>query len=325
MEYHIEKLCMNYGDRKALQNFTYTFGTGVYGLIGPNGAGKTTLMQLMAGVFRPTSGSVSLDGKEYNTMSPSYAAYIGYLPQEIVMYPEFTVRQYLEYVAALKKVKSRSAVSACLKLANLEDRAKTRCHKLSGGMKRRLGIAQAVLGDPKVLILDEPTTGVDITERVRFRQIISELSADRAVIYSTHTSEDLELVAKEIILMKKGQIISAGPGSTLLAGMNGKVWESRMSQADFRRAQKERPGYSGGQCGAGWGRMRGAHLGGGTALRQCGAGARHPMRTCPSIPLPRALHRRRNPRSRRKRQSRERRRGPWGFLHTKEENCCAIP
>ena len=241
MEYHIEKLCMNYGDRKALQNFTYTFGTGVYGLIGPNGAGKTTLMQLMAGVFRPTSGSVSLDGKEYNTMSPSYAAYIGYLPQEIVMYPEFTVRQYLEYVAALKKVKSRSAVSACLKLANLEDRAKTRCHKLSGGMKRRLGIAQAVLGDPKVLILDEPTTGVDITERVRFRQIISELSADRAVIYSTHTSEDLELVAKEIILMKKGQIISAGPGSTLLAGMNGKVWESRMSQADFRRAQKERP------------------------------------------------------------------------------------
>lgn len=202
MEYHIEKLCMNYGDRKALQNFTYTFGTGVYGLIGPNGAGKTTLMQLMAGVFRPTSGSVSLDGKEYNTMSPSYAAYIGYLPQEIVMYPEFTVRQYLEYVAALKKVKSRSAVSACLKLANLEDRAKTRCHKLSGGMKRRLGIAQAVLGDPKVLILDEPTTGVDITERVRFRQIISELSADRAVIYSTHTSEDLELVAKEIILMK---------------------------------------------------------------------------------------------------------------------------
>ena len=232
---------MNYGRRKALQNFTYTFGTGVYGLIGPNGAGKTTLMQLMAGVFRPTSGKVFLDGKEFNTMSPAYAAYIGYLPQEIVMYPEFTVRQYLEYVAALKKVKSRSAVSACLKLANLEDRAKTRCHKLSGGMKRRLGIAQAVLGDPKVLILDEPTTGVDITERVRFRQIISELSADRAVIYSTHTSEDLELVAKEIILMKAGQIISAGSGSSLLAGMNGKVWESRMGQADFRRAQQERP------------------------------------------------------------------------------------
>lgn len=241
MEYHIENLCMNYGRRKALQNFTYTFGTGVYGLIGPNGAGKTTLMQLMAGVFRPTSGKVFLDGKEFNTMSPAYAAYIGYLPQEIVMYPEFTVRQYLEYVAALKKVKSRSAVSACLKLANLEDRAKTRCHKLSGGMKRRLGIAQAVLGDPKVLILDEPTTGVDITERVRFRQIISELSANRAVIYSTHTSEDLELVAKEIILMKEGQIIAAGSGSSLLAGMNGKVWESRMSQVDFRRAQQERP------------------------------------------------------------------------------------
>ena len=240
MNYRLEQLSMRYGKREALKDFTYSFGTGVYGLIGPNGAGKTTLMQLMAGVFRPATGRVFFDGEPYDTMSPRYAAHIGYLPQEIVMYPEFTVRQYLEYVAALKNVKDPNQIDHFLALVNLSDRAKTRCGKLSGGMKRRLGIAQAVLGYPRVLILDEPTTGVDITERVKFRQIISELSADRTVIYSTHTSEDLELVAKEIILMKKGAIVSAGPGAELLGDLVGKVWEIRLSAEEFRAAQQKR-------------------------------------------------------------------------------------
>ncbi|MCI8554690.1 MAG: ATP-binding cassette domain-containing protein [Clostridiales bacterium] len=240
MNYRLEHMSMRYGKREALKDFSYTFGTGVYGLIGPNGAGKTTLMQLIAGVFRPTTGRVYFDEEPFDTMSPRYAAHIGYLPQEIVMYPEFTVRQYLEYVAALKKVRDQQQINHLLELVNLSDREKTRCGKLSGGMKRRLGIAQAVLGDPRVLILDEPTTGVDITERVKFRQIISELSADRAVIYSTHTSEDLELVAKEIILMKKGSIVSAGPGAELLRALNGKVWEIRLTAEEFRAAQQNR-------------------------------------------------------------------------------------
>ena len=209
MNYRLEQLSMRYGKREALKDFTYSFGTGVYGLIGPNGAGKTTLMQLMAGVFRPATGRVFFDDEPYDTMSPRYAAHIGYLPQEIVMYPEFTVRQYLEYVAALKNVKDPKQIDHFLALVNLSDRAKTRCGKLSGGMKQRVAIAKGLALNPKIILMDEPFASLDAMTRNKLQEELWKIKEkeNATVIFITHNiQEALVLGTRIMLLSKEGKI-----------------------------------------------------------------------------------------------------------------------
>jgi ABC-2 type transport system ATP-binding protein len=197
MELLLKGVSMAYGKKVALSDFTYHFNEGVYGLIGQNGAGKTTLLQIMAGVLRPKEGRVWINQIETNTNDLKYIKNVGYLPQEEALYPNFSVYEMMDYVSCMKKIacNKKENINNYLELVNLQDKKYTRCANLSGGMKRRLGIALALLNDPKILILDEPTTGIDITERIRFRNIISTLSENRIIIYSTHTVNDIGMIA----------------------------------------------------------------------------------------------------------------------------------
>ncbi|MCQ2546268.1 MAG: ABC transporter ATP-binding protein [Clostridia bacterium] len=211
MELVLENISKGYKDKIAVQNVSGTFESGVIGLLGANGAGKTTLMRMICGLIRPTEGKVTFDGM--GTSQEMYRDAIGYLPQDFGYYPNFTGRDFLMYMAALKGLDKRAARRRCeelLKVVNLEDVAGKKIKNYSGGMKQRLGIAQAVLNDPKLIILDEPTAGLDPKERVRFRNLIAELGKDAIVILSTHIVSDVEHIADRILMMKEGKIIFDG-------------------------------------------------------------------------------------------------------------------
>ena len=182
----------------AVNNLTCTFDTGVYGLLGVNGAGKTTLLRMLCTLLTPTAGSVTWEGQDIFTLGPAYRNLLGYLPQEFGFYPDFTVEDYLLYIACLKGLRPATAkrrTETLLRQVGLHPVRRQKMKRLSGGMKRRAGIAQAMLNDPKVLILDEPTAGLDPKERIRFRNLISELAEDRLVILSTHIVSDVEYIA----------------------------------------------------------------------------------------------------------------------------------
>ena len=212
MELVIDRLTKQYQNKIAVDRISLTLHKGVYGLLGANGAGKTTLMRMLCGILKPTGGSITLDGVDVS--EEAYRAVLGYLPQDFGYYPEFTGMDFLLYMAALKgltKDQARSKAKELLKLVALEDVAKKKIKTYSGGMKQRLGIAQALLNDPDILILDEPTAGIDPKERVRFRNLIGELGKDSIVLLSTHIVSDIERVADEILMMKGGQLIFKGP------------------------------------------------------------------------------------------------------------------
>ena len=212
MELVIDRLTKQYQNKIAVDRISLTLHKGVYGLLGANGAGKTTLMRMLCGILKPTGGSITLDGVDVS--EEAYRAVLGYLPQDFGYYPEFTGMDFLLYMAALKgltKDQARSKAKELLKLVALEDVAKKKIKTYSGGMKQRLGIAQALLNDPEILILDEPTAGIDPKERVRFRNLIGELGKDSIVLLSTHIVSDIERVADEILMMKGGQLIFKGP------------------------------------------------------------------------------------------------------------------
>ena len=212
MELVIDRLTKQYQNKIAVDRISLTLHKGVYGLLGANGAGKTTLMRMLCGILKPTGGSITLDGVDVS--EEAYRAVLGYLPQDFSYYPEFTGMDFLLYMAALKgltKDQARSKAKELLKLVALEDVAKKKIKTYSGGMKQRLGIAQALLNDPEILILDEPTAGIDPKERVRFRNLIGELGKDSIVLLSTHIVSDIERVADEILMMKGGQLIFKGP------------------------------------------------------------------------------------------------------------------
>lgn len=228
MKLELDGLTKEFGDFTAVNHINLTMTNGVYGLLGVNGAGKTTLMRMLCTLLKPTSGTICCNGKDIFNMDSEYRKLLGYLPQDFGFYPEFTVEDYLLYIAALKGIRpvvAKKRVKELIAKVGLSKAAHKKMKKLSGGMKRRAGIAQAMLNNPKILILDEPTAGLDPNERIRFRNLISELSEDRLVLLSTHIVSDIEYIANEIWLMKDGEILHKGSIDELINSMTETVWE----------------------------------------------------------------------------------------------------
>lgn len=221
-------LTKQFGSKTAVKDLNITLTNGVYGLLGANGAGKTTLMRLLCNLQAPTSGQIFLGGKNIAGLGERYRALLGYLPQHFGYYPDFSAQDFLFYVSALKGLEEkavRKKSKELLEAVGLSREAKQKIKTFSGGMKQRLGIAQAMLNDPHILILDEPTAGLDPKERVRFRNLISAFSKDRIVILSTHIVSDVEFVAEDIIMMKAGQVLHFGNPQEIVSEIDGKVWE----------------------------------------------------------------------------------------------------
>lgn len=211
MELFIDRVSKQYRNRIAVDCVTAKLHQGVYGLLGANGAGKTTLMRMLCGILNPTSGTISFD--DIDVGEEAYRAILGYLPQDFGYYPEFTAMDFLLYLSALKgipKTKAKQRANELLELVSLQDVSRRKIKTFSGGMKQRLGIAQALLNEPRLLILDEPTAGLDPKERVRFRNLIEGLGKDSIVLLSTHIVSDIEHIADEVLMMKDGQLIFQG-------------------------------------------------------------------------------------------------------------------
>lgn len=238
MELKMSNLTKEFRDMTAVKNVSYTMTTGVYGLLGVNGAGKTTLMRMLCTLLKPTGGSITWDGEDIFEMDGKYRKILGYLPQDFGYYPDFTVYDYLMYIASIKGVRpaaARQRIKLLLDQVGMKKAAKRNMKKLSGGMKRRIGIAQAMLGDPKILILDEPTAGLDPNERIRFRNLISELAGERLVLLSTHIVSDIEYIANEILLMQGGEIKASGTAEELLSAMPEEVWSLEVEKKEIER------------------------------------------------------------------------------------------
>lgn len=227
MELTISNLTKEFGSFCAVNRVSFTMESGVYGLLGVNGAGKTTLMRMLTTLIKPTAGEILWDGQDIHQMEGQYRNLVGYLPQDFGYYPDFSIQDYLMYIASIKGLRpavAKKRVQSLLMQVGLFKARHKKMKTLSGGMKRRAGIAQAMLNDPKILILDEPTAGLDPSERIRFRNLISELSEDRIVLLSTHIVSDVEYIANEILLMKDGQITMSGTADEVIASMNERVW-----------------------------------------------------------------------------------------------------
>ncbi len=240
MELSLDRLTKHYGHKIAVDCVNASLKPGVYGLLGANGAGKTTLMRMLCAILEPTSGEVLLDGKEVTAMGAEYRNLLGYLPQDFGYYPNYTAQEFLLYFAALKGIPHKSArtrVRELLGLIGLGDVAGKKIKTYSGGMKQRVGIAQALLNQPRILVLDEPTAGLDPKERIRFRNLIADYAGDRIVILSTHIVSDIEAIADEVLLMKKGKLLSKGTVEELTRKVKGKVWELVVSPEEARSWQ----------------------------------------------------------------------------------------
>ena len=233
MELVIDRLTKQFQNKIAVDRISLRLHRGVFGLLGTNGAGKTTLMRMLCGILQPTGGTISFDCMDVR--EEGYRAILGYLPQDFGYYPEFTAIDFLLYMAALKGLPRQAArrkAKELLELVGLQDLGRKKIKTFSGGMKQRLGIAQALLNDPKLLILDEPTAGLDPKERVRFRNLIGQLGKDRIVLLSTHIVSDIEHIADEVLMMKDGNLIYHGP------------WNEQMGDLErFYLAQFEEDGH----------------------------------------------------------------------------------
>ncbi len=228
MELKTIELTKKFGSKTAVNALNITLTNGVYGLLGANGAGKTTFMRLLCNIQNPTSGTILLNGKNIMGLGEKYRNLLGYLPQNFGYYPDFSAYDFLLYISALKGLDEKLARKRSKELLEAVDLSRDSRRKIktfSGGMKQRLGIAQAMLNNPHILILDEPTAGLDPKERVRFRNLISAFSKDRIVILSTHIVSDVEFIAEKILMMKSGQIIHFGNPQEITSEIDGKVWE----------------------------------------------------------------------------------------------------
>lgn len=241
MELKMLELTKKFGNFTAVDHINLTMSNGVYGLLGVNGAGKTTLMRMICTLLTPTEGNITYNGKDIISMGADYRKLLGYLPQDFGFYPDFTVRDYLLYIATLKGIRpavAKKRVKELMGKVGLIKTSSRKMKKLSGGMKRRAGIAQAMLNDPRILILDEPTAGLDPTERIRFRNLISELSEDRLVLLSTHIVSDVEYIANEIWLMQDGKFLLRGTSEQLICSMTENVWKCFAPKSEVPKLMK---------------------------------------------------------------------------------------
>lgn len=224
----------NYGKHIALQNVSLEIEFGMFGLLGPNGAGKTTLMRILTTLLSASSGEIRFGNLNWNEPH-KIRNIIGYLPQKFSLYKQIKVREALQHIAKLKGIQSNNdkAVDSVIEKVNLSDQRDKKIGKLSGGMVRRLGIAQAILGDPKIIVVDEPTAGLDPEERIRFRRLLRQLGRETIVIISTHIVEDIEATCDKAAILHKGQLIKSGDIHTLGKIAQGKVWEVSVSEDDF--------------------------------------------------------------------------------------------
>ncbi len=242
MELKIEHLSKQFKDKTAVNDVSLTLTPGVWGLLGANGAGKTTLMRMIADIMTPTSGTICYDGVNIHKMGSDYRKLFGFLPQEFGYHRDFSVKDYLEYMAALKDIpagKTNKKINYLLDILSLSDVKRKKISQLSGGMKRRVGIAQAMLNDPEILVLDEPTAGLDPGERVRLRNVISEFSRARIVLISTHIVSDIEYISTRNAIMKARKMIDVGTTSELVKQIEGKVWNctipsSKLPECEMR-------------------------------------------------------------------------------------------
>ena len=242
MELSLNNITKKYGDKKVVNNVTTTMTPGVYGLLGANGAGKTTLMRMMTAILEPTSGEILFDKENIMKMGAEYRSILGYLPQDFGYYPNSSAKDFLLYIATLKGIPSKTAkelVPELLKKVGLSDVTNKKIKTFSGGMKQRLGIAQAILNNPHILILDEPTAGLDPKERVKFRNLLSSLAQNRIVILSTHIVSDVEAIADKVFLMKQGEFVSEGSIQELVEEVNGHVWELNVNPKDADKWEAE--------------------------------------------------------------------------------------
>lgn len=229
----INAISKSYGKKKVLNDFTVKMSDGVYGLIGPNGAGKTTAINIIAGISPADSGSITINGNDKDKLGKSYFNSIGFMPQYPKFYPNYTANEIMEYMAALKGVADMEKGKELLNFVNLYDSRDKKVGAFSGGMRQRLAIAASMVNDPDILILDEPTAGLDPIERIRFRNIISQLGTDRIILIATHIVSDVEYMAERIILLNKGKIVKDMPCGELCKSIEGKVWQFSPQSSDF--------------------------------------------------------------------------------------------
>lgn len=229
-----QNVSKKYNDKYALKDFSSELKSGVYGLLGANGAGKTTLINIFVGILKKDSGNILIDGVNVKSIGKNFLTYIGYLPQYPEFYKDFTVLDFLKYMCAIKDISTNlceKRIEELLSIVNLLDAKTKKIGELSGGMRQRVGIVQAMLGDPRILILDEPTAGLDPKERIRFRNLISRFSKDRIVILATHIVSDVEFIANEVIILKEGRLIKQNSPTILQEEISGKVWSVTISDA----------------------------------------------------------------------------------------------
>lgn len=238
MEINILEITKEYKGKKAVDSLSLTLTNGVYGLLGANGAGKTTLMNLICMLVKPESGEIQLNGADIADMGEEYRRHLGFLPQNFEGYPDFTAQEFLEYIAALKGVSIDDRLDYLLESVGMSDEIHRKIRTFSGGMRRRIGIAQAMINDPDILILDEPTAGLDPKERARFRNIISSLSREKIIILSTHIVSDIEHIADNIIIMKDGRLLDTGVPESITGRLTGAVWELEAGEDEIQNYEK---------------------------------------------------------------------------------------
>lgn len=235
MELDVQNIVKKYNSSSVIDNVSFTLHQGIYGLLGPNGSGKSTLIRMICGIEMPDSGKICLDGKEIGELDERYRDVLGYVPQKAGYYPDFTAERFLQYMAAVKGLEEKAAkerIREVLEIVELTNAGRKKIKHFSGGMKQRLCIAQGILNRPEILILDEPTVGLDLKERVNFKQFISEYASERIVIFSTHIVSDIEDIGNEIIFLKEGRVQIQGKPDELLSAIEGKVWECECTKAE---------------------------------------------------------------------------------------------